>query len=62
MGRKKVDLTGQRFGKLVVLGDSGKRCNGAVMWDCACDCGEKSKVRGVALNLADRQVVGVRKT
>ena len=48
MGRK-VDLTGQRFGKLVVLGDSGKRCNGAVMWDCACDCGEKSKVRGDGL-------------
>ena len=38
---KKVDLTGQRFGKLVVLGDSGKRGHGAVMWDCACDCGNK---------------------
>ena len=42
---KKVDLTGQRFGKLVVIGDSGKRCNGAVMWDCACDCGNETTQR-----------------
>lgn len=46
----KVDLTGQRFGKLVVLGDSGERGSGGrVMWDCICDCGEKSKVRGDGL-------------
>ena len=41
MSRKKVDLTGQRFGKLVVLGDSGERgSGGSVMWDCICDCGK----------------------
>ena len=46
---KHTNLTGQRFGKLVVLGDSGERGNGAVMWDCICDCGERSKVRGHSL-------------
>ena len=46
---KHTNLTGQRFGMLVVLGDSGERGNGAVMWDCICDCGERSKVRGYSL-------------
>lgn len=36
----KIDLTGQRFGKLVVIKDSGKRgSNGGVIWECQCDCG-----------------------
>lgn len=34
------DLTGQRFGKLIVLKDSGKRNNfKSVIWKCQCDCG-----------------------
>ena len=33
------DITGQRFGKLVVLHDSGKRKNHKVIWTCRCDCG-----------------------
>ena len=39
MGRKKIDLTGQRFGKLVVIRDVGRK-NGHVLWECLCDCGE----------------------
>ena len=30
---------GQRFGKLTVIGPSAKRLNGAVHWECRCDCG-----------------------
>ena len=45
----KVDLTGQRFGKWTVLGDSGKRSGGSVMWNCVCDCGESRKVSGCSL-------------
>lgn len=45
MGRKKLDLTGQRFGRLVVVRDSGEKRNGAVMWDCLCDCGNTTLVR-----------------
>jgi len=34
------DKIGQRYGKLTVLRDSGQRTsNGAVMWECSCDCG-----------------------
>ena len=41
VGRKKIDLTGQRFGRLVVIRDSGERKNGqGVIWECECDCGE----------------------
>lgn len=47
-GCKKVrDLTGQRFGRLLVLGATDKRCSGAVKWKVRCDCGvEKVIARG----------------
>lgn len=36
----KIDLTGQRFGKLTVISESDKRGNGGtVYWLCQCDCG-----------------------
>lgn len=37
----KKDLTGQRFGNLLVLEESEKR-HGRTAWLCLCDCGEKS--------------------
>ena len=40
---KKVDLTGQRFGKLVVIRDVGRK-NGMVLWECLCDCGKHTNV------------------
>lgn len=47
---KKLKLAGQRFGRLVVLKDSGKRKNhGRVVWDCLCDCGNLKEVRGEGL-------------
>lgn len=43
----KNDLTNQRFGRLTVLGDVGKRtANGKVLWHCLCDCGTITFVRG----------------
>lgn len=46
IGRQnKKDLTGQTFGHLTVLNDSKQRYgNGAVIWECSCDCGNKIKV------------------
>ena len=35
---QKIDLTGQRFGKLVVISEEEKRGE-ARMWKCKCDCG-----------------------
>lgn len=37
----KNDLTGQRFGRLVVLYDTNKRKHGHVVWMCRCDCGRE---------------------
>lgn len=38
-GQNMHDLTGQRFGKLVALEPTEKRCSGSVIWKCRCDCG-----------------------
>ena len=34
-----IDITGQRFGKLVAVRPTDERRNGAVVWECRCDCG-----------------------
>lgn len=36
---KKIDLTGQRFGRLVVVEEAGHAKDGRVLWFCKCDCG-----------------------
>ena len=38
---RKLNLRGQRFGRLTVLKETGKRYNGGVQWLCQCDCGTK---------------------
>jgi len=40
----KIDLTGQRFGKLVVVQDAGRSKTKQVIWRCLCDCGNKTEV------------------
>ena len=43
----KDDLKNQRFGRLTVLGDVGKRTGrGRVLWHCLCECGRVTFVRG----------------
>ena len=46
---KKIDLTGQRFGRLTVLreGDGQRQPNGRTVrtWICKCDCGNEVEVR-----------------
>lgn len=44
MGNK-IDLTGQRFGRLVVVRENGKMY-GRPAWLCRCDCGNKVAVGG----------------
>lgn len=41
---KFIDLAGQRFGRLVVLGLAPKRGR-TTMWDCLCDCGARRQVQ-----------------
>jgi Staphylococcus phage HNH endonuclease len=46
---KKQDLTGRKFGRWDVVGESGKDTFGSVMWTCRCACGEIREVHGFAL-------------
>lgn len=39
MMSKKIDLTGQRVGKLIVVKEAGRDKHGGVTWLCQCDCG-----------------------
>ena len=50
LGRKsKLDLTGQKFGYLTVIKDSGLRAGKAVIWICKCDCGKEKNIRRASL-------------
>ena len=48
---KKIDLTGQPFGRLIVIREDGRAKNGKVLWLCRClgkngdDCGKEVVVR-----------------
>lgn len=47
---KRIDLTNQRFGRLVVIEYHGNNpANSNAMWLCQCDCGNKTVVDGVRL-------------
>ncbi len=41
-----IDLTGQRFGRLVVISRAETDNFGKIYWLCCCDCGKKVVVRG----------------
>lgn len=43
---KFIDLTGQRFGRLVVVALSGQDKHGGTKWLCKCDCGSETVVLG----------------
>lgn len=45
----KKDLTGQIFGKLTVLEDSGKRYDNNILWKCQCECGNQPLIKGTSL-------------
>src|SRR3990172_7339530 len=45
----KYNLTGQRFGLLVAVKDSGIRQQSAILWEVRCDCGEVKNVRSASL-------------
>lgn len=53
---KRTDLTGLRFGKLVVVSYSHSK-NGAI-WSCICDCGSESVVPARSLNYGSTRSCG----
>lgn len=45
----RIDLTGQRFGRLVAIKDAGYVDHGHRVWECKCDCGNTVFVRAGSL-------------
>lgn len=48
-GRPRIDLLGQRFGKLVVVEFAYMDSDEQARWKCLCDCGKTHVVRGNCL-------------
>jgi len=40
MGRKRLNLTGNKYGELTVVGPNGVSKSGHMLWDCICSCGK----------------------
>ena len=55
---EKIDLTGQRFGRLLVLYECGRSKGGNVLWKCRCDCGNECVVSSDALRKQHTQSCG----
>ena len=56
-----VDIAGQKFGKLTVLGYAGKderTKTGGAMWMCRCDCGTMHRARGGQLRAGKVKTCG----
>lgn len=53
-----IDLTGQRFGRLLVLNMTGNRRNSSVEWHCKCDCGNYIDISSISLRNGTTQSCG----
>jgi hypothetical protein len=58
MPRKLIDLTGQRFSRLLVLGPAGRVKEGRVVWSCRCDCGNEIVAYGYNLRTGNTNSCG----
>ena len=47
---RRLDLSGQQFGKLTALAMVDIDKNGNGLWECICSCGERRVVRAAYLN------------
>ena len=56
--KRLIDLTGQRFGHLVVIEYAGRNERRESLWRCHCDCGNESVVRGDVLRRGTTESCG----
>ena len=63
MPAKIIDLTGKRFGRLIVIEISEeRRSNGSCKWLCKCDCGNEKVIVGDYLKRGDVKSCGCLRT
>lgn len=58
MKRILIDLTGKRFGKLVVMERADTTANKQIRWRCLCDCGIETVVMGQSLRRGQTKSCG----
>lgn len=61
---KMIDLTGRRYGHLVVIGLHDRQQSGArrnLRWLCQCDCGKQAVVIGHNLRIGNTKSCGCRR-
>lgn len=51
-------ITGERFGRLVVVGQKGRASDRHILWECRCDCGGTTVVSGRDLRRGHTQSCG----
>lgn len=59
---KLVDLTGNRYGDLVVVKRAENAPGGIAVWECLCDCGQTTLVRGNNLKRGAVKSCGCRRS
>lgn len=59
---KKIDLTGQVFGRLKAVSDCGRNPYGLVLWACVCECGKTVEVSSHCLRGGNTNSCGCLKT
>lgn len=55
---KFIDLTGRRFGRLLVLEKAGRNDSLQILWRCRCDCGKETITRGLTLRNGETKSCG----
>ena len=55
---KRIDITNQRFGKLVAIRPVGHNARGEGLWLCRCDCGNTIEVVTYSLRSGNTQSCG----
>lgn len=49
--RRYLDLTGQKYGHLTVIKDTGEKQNKQTVWECECDCENHTRIKVTVGNL-----------
>lgn len=57
-GGRMIDLSGKRFGRLIVIEKDKSDCKKGLSWLCECDCGNRCIVWGIYLRNGDTKSCG----
>ena len=59
--RLKIDLTGQKFHRLLVVEEAGRNARGKILWRCKCECNKEIIAVGSNLRSKNTQSCGCRR-